>query len=584
MKKATKWYWDATLQRLFEESRSIIAEKIKEGITRYDKDRWTALLTDWSRAGIGYIMTQKHCDCPGIHPLCCVAGWRVCMIGSSFLAPAETRYGAIEGECLGVVNALHKSRYYTMGCDKLIVCTDHKPLVPVLSTKNMDDIENPRLMRLKQKTLAWRFMIIHILGRELGFPDALSRHKEPGMVAGVHHEDYQEPGHVLTQSGEPVHVFDPYRQHPHVVDPWGYQENGGMYCKEVRGAMMAAIRTTLSNEATMPDPGFDVGGEMVASMEQGVRSITWEMVKNEVSTDAEYRELSDWVSGGCTGAAEELPSHIRPYWRLRDSLRCVLKVPMFGERTIIPKGLRKEVKEALHSAHQGVLAMGLRAGDSVFWPRIWEDLERVRQACSTCHEIAPSQANLPPVEPVMPDYPFQHVCVDYMSLGGKNYGVFVDRYTGWPGVYHGSAAQDVVTFLTRLCEDYGCPETLTSDGASNLTARAVESMLKDYGIRHRVSSVANPHANSRAELGVRTVKRMLRGNVGDFGKLDGTRFSRALLAVRNTPDRDTRMSPAQALLGRQLRDFLPVPRNQLMGDMWVRLSEGECAGQKSPES
>ena len=61
-----------------------------------------------------------------------------------------------------------------------------------------------------------------------------------------------------------------------------------MYCKEVRGAMMAAIRTTLSNEATMPDPGFDVGGEMVASMEQGVRSITWEMVKNEVSTDAEY--------------------------------------------------------------------------------------------------------------------------------------------------------------------------------------------------------------------------------------------------------------------------------------------------------
>ena len=125
MKKATKWYWDATLQRLFEESRSIIAEKIKEGITRYDKDRWTALLTDWSRAGIGYIMTQKHCDCPGIHPLCCVAGWRVCMIGSSFLAPAETRYGAIEGECLGVVNALHKSRYYTMGCDKLIVCTDH---------------------------------------------------------------------------------------------------------------------------------------------------------------------------------------------------------------------------------------------------------------------------------------------------------------------------------------------------------------------------------------------------------------------------------------------------------------------------
>ena len=90
------------------------------------------------------------------------------MMGSSFLAPAESRYGAIEGECLGVVNALHKSRYYTLGCDKLIVGTDHKPLVLVLATKDMDDVANPRLMRLKQKTLAWRFRIIHILGNKLG--------------------------------------------------------------------------------------------------------------------------------------------------------------------------------------------------------------------------------------------------------------------------------------------------------------------------------------------------------------------------------------------------------------------------------
>jgi hypothetical protein len=59
--------------------------------------------------------------------------------------------------------------------------------------------------------------------------------------------------------------------------------------------------------------------------------------------------------------------------------------------------------------------------------------------------------------------PFEHVCLDYMSLNGASYGVFVDRYTGWPGVYRGDAAKDVVTFLARLCEDYKVPVTCSTD-------------------------------------------------------------------------------------------------------------------------
>ena len=35
------------------------------------------------------------------------------MVGSSFNSPAESNYNPIEGECLGVASALHKTRYYT---------------------------------------------------------------------------------------------------------------------------------------------------------------------------------------------------------------------------------------------------------------------------------------------------------------------------------------------------------------------------------------------------------------------------------------------------------------------------------------
>ena len=93
LKKKTPWYWDGLLRKLFEESREIISKKVVEGIELFDKTRWTAVSTDWSKMGVGYFLSQKHCHCLEITP----------------------------------------TRYYTQGCDKLLVCTDHKPLLGVCS-------------------------------------------------------------------------------------------------------------------------------------------------------------------------------------------------------------------------------------------------------------------------------------------------------------------------------------------------------------------------------------------------------------------------------------------------------------------
>jgi hypothetical protein len=151
------------------------------------------------------------------------------------------------------------------------------------------------------------------------------------------------------------------------------------------------------------------------------------MVQAEIHKDTEFKDLSDWISGGCVGPPESLPAHLKQYWRVRHDLRLMEEVPMLSDRTVIPRGLRVQVLQTLHLAHQGVLGMGLRAEQAVYWPGFWSDIERVRAECSMCHKIAPSQSNLPPVEPIIPNYPFEHVCVDYMSLDGMNYGVFVIR-------------------------------------------------------------------------------------------------------------------------------------------------------------
>ena len=74
----------------------------------------------------------------------------------------------------------------------MIVGTDHKPLLGVLNNRSLESIDNPRLVRLKEKTLGWRFRIIHIPGRKLVGPDALSRAVAPSpeeiQMLGYCHE------------------------------------------------------------------------------------------------------------------------------------------------------------------------------------------------------------------------------------------------------------------------------------------------------------------------------------------------------------------------------------------------------------
>ena len=76
-------------------------------------------------------------------------------------------------------------------------------------------------------------------------------------------------------------------------------------------------------------------------------------------------------------------------------------------------------------------------------------------------------------------------------------------------------------------------------------------------MHHRLSSAYHPHSNQRAELAVKTAKRLIRENVDKSGKLNNDKFSRALLNYRNTPCRDINLSPAQIVFGRKLRDFIP---------------------------
>ena len=62
-----------------------------------------------------------------------------------------------------------------MGCDDLLVITDHKPLTKIFGDRTLDEITNSRLFSFKQQALPWHFEIEHMPGCRNFFSDAASR-------------------------------------------------------------------------------------------------------------------------------------------------------------------------------------------------------------------------------------------------------------------------------------------------------------------------------------------------------------------------------------------------------------------------
>ena len=525
--------WTDELSEKFDLAKKEIIRAVTDGVRQFDVDRWTCLATDWSRQGIGFFLMQKYCKCENLHPSCCKGGWKLVLAGGRFTKPAESRYSPVEGELLGVVDALHKCRHFVLGCSKLIVAVDHKPLLGLLNDKSLADIQNPRLLMLKEKTLWFQFQVIHVPGRINSGPDYLSR---------IHYEK-----DVMTT-------------------------------KETRlNAVLSLVRSmedAAEENVTIND--IQIIDSVVASLSSlPVQAITFEAIREEVKRDREMQILI----GAITNKSDaKFPEEVFKYDRHREELSVVDGVPMFGRRAIVPAALRRKVLDSLHSAHQCPVKMIERAKHTVFWPGIVGDIENTRKNCSFCDRNAPSQPMMPPLPIASPNYPFEQVVADYFDIKGKAWLVIADRFSGWLSVYYyprQATSSDLIKSMKEYFCTFGVAEQFSSDDGPQFRSHNFKQFLKTWGVaEHRVSSAYNPHSNLRAETAVRSSKRILMDNTKSDGSPDWDRVTRALMNHRNTPDSEYGLSPSQLVFGRPIKDFLPVkPGAFSPSEVWVDCRE-----------
>lgn len=128
------------------------------------KSRPTAVVTDWTRDGIGFAVLQQYCSyISAERPFCCKGGWRQALCGSRRLSDAEAGYATIE-EALIVVWCLKKARLFLLGCPNLLLVTDHKPVVKLFDDRALKDVYNLRLLHLKEKNLQYCYTVKYVPG------------------------------------------------------------------------------------------------------------------------------------------------------------------------------------------------------------------------------------------------------------------------------------------------------------------------------------------------------------------------------------------------------------------------------------
>lgn len=160
-----KFTWSALQDNAFKKIKDLICTTPM--LAYYDPEKKLIVSADASSYGIGACLIQESTS--NTREL-------VAYI-SRTLTSTERHYAQIEREALGITWAAEKLAEYITGVHVTFE-TDHKPLVQLLQTKNLDTL-TPRLQRFRMRLMRYQYEVTYVPGKTLLIADALSRSPIP---------------------------------------------------------------------------------------------------------------------------------------------------------------------------------------------------------------------------------------------------------------------------------------------------------------------------------------------------------------------------------------------------------------------
>ena len=173
-----------------------------------------------------------------------------------------------------------------------------------------------------------------------------------------------------------------------------------------------------------------------------------------------FQQVVGYCQSGWPAKAT-LPGVIKPYHQVASDLTIEKGLLMRTSRVVILAALQVSIPDKLHMEHQGLVKSQERAKQSVWWPGLSRQLERVVKSCSECCKNSPPGVEpLLPLNSRLPQLPWQKVGTDPFEYNKCTYLLIIDYYSRWIEIAQLSktTSEDIIRHTSSIFSRHGIPE------------------------------------------------------------------------------------------------------------------------------